>query len=262
MDFRPPAPLTFSVGNVKEKWKKWKQELENYLLATEKDAKPDKTKIAILLNLLGSEGLEIFNTFRFEPPENKEKYEEVLKSFEDYCSPRQNVVYERYKFFSCSQQEGQTIECYVTQLKTLASTCEFAEQENGLIRDRIVLGIRDRSLTERLLRESNLGLEKAIEIVRAAETSKEQLRNMKDDPATVNSVKKYRKQQHQSKQSVPPKLSSQQKQSALEYDCKKCGRRHKYRDCPAFGKTCAKCKVKNHFAARCPKNIYEVGNTK
>ncbi|KFM68019.1 hypothetical protein X975_02455, partial [Stegodyphus mimosarum] len=70
MDFRPPAPLTFSVGNVKEKWK---QELENYLLATEKDAKPDKTKIAILLNLLGTKGLEIYNTFRFEPPENKEK---------------------------------------------------------------------------------------------------------------------------------------------------------------------------------------------
>ncbi|GFX70286.1 uncharacterized protein TNCV_4617231 [Trichonephila clavipes] len=109
--FRPPAPLQFSLGNAEEKWRKWRQELENYLLATEKDDRTDKIKIAILLNLLGSEGLE-----------------------------------------------GQTIEAYVTQLKTLASTCEIAEQENGLIRDLIVLGIKDSGLQERLLRENNLSV--------------------------------------------------------------------------------------------------------
>ncbi|GBN54720.1 Retrovirus-related Pol polyprotein from transposon 17.6 [Araneus ventricosus] len=180
---------------MKEKWRKWGQELENYLLATEKDERADKIKIAILLNLLGSEGLEIFNTFKFEPPLSQKNYSEVLKKFEEYCSLRQNVVYERYKFFSCVQQEGQAIECYVTQLKTLTPTCEFEEQENVLIRDRIVLGIRDSGLKERLLRESGLGLEKAIEIVRTAETSREQLRSMKEETvATVNSVKRNRRQ--------------------------------------------------------------------
>ncbi|GBN53217.1 hypothetical protein AVEN_22342-1 [Araneus ventricosus] len=247
--FRPPAPLKFSIGNVKEKWRKWRQELENYLLATEKDERADKIKIAILLNLLGSEGLEIFNTFKFEPPESQKNYSEVLKKFEEYCSPRQNVVYERYKLFSCVQQEGQAIECYVTQLKTLASTCEFDEQENGLIRDRIVLGIRDNGLKERLLRESGLGLEKAIEIVRAAETSREQLRSMKEETAaTVNSVKRNRRQ-------------NQPKQSSQDYECKKCGRKHKPRECPAYGKVCTKCNKKNHFAVKCfqnSKNIHEM----
>ncbi|GFT59523.1 uncharacterized protein TNCV_3406281 [Trichonephila clavipes] len=115
--FRAPALLQFSLGNVKEKWR---QELENYLLATEKDDRRDKIKVAILLNLLSSEALEIYNTFKLESKAN----------------------------FS----DGQTIETYVTQLKTLASTCEFAEQENGLIRDRIVQGIKDSGLQERLLR--------------------------------------------------------------------------------------------------------------
>ncbi|GFV06189.1 transposon Ty3-G Gag-Pol polyprotein [Trichonephila clavipes] len=64
-DFRPPAPLQFSLGNVKEKWRKWRQELDNYPLATEKDDRTDKINIAILLNLLGSEGLEIYNTFKY-----------------------------------------------------------------------------------------------------------------------------------------------------------------------------------------------------
>ncbi|GBO42922.1 hypothetical protein AVEN_170139-1, partial [Araneus ventricosus] len=146
-------------------------------------------------------------------------------------------------------QEGQAIECYVTQLKTLASTCEYEEQENGLIRDRIVLGIRDSGLKERLLRESGLGLEKAIEIVRAAETSREQLRSMKEETAaTVNSVKRNRRQ-------------NQPKQSSKDYECKKCGRKHKPRECPAYGKVCTKCNKKNHFAVKCfqnSKNIHEM----
>lgn len=242
--FRPPAPLNFSIGNVKEKWKKWRQELENYLLATEKDERADKIKIAILLNLLGNEGMQIFNTLTFEPPESKDKFSDVLKKFEEYCSPRQNVVYERYKFFSCVQLEGQTIECYVTQLKTLASTCEFADQESGLIRDRIVIGIRDSGLKERLLRESGLELQKAIEIVRAAETSREQIRHMKEGTAAtaVNSIKKPRKQQ----------------QSSQEYECRKCGRKHRPRECPAYGKVCTKCNKRNHFAIRCFQNSKKI----
>ncbi|GFW20261.1 transposon Tf2-9 polyprotein [Trichonephila clavipes] len=146
-------------------------------------------------------------------------------------------------FFSCVQLEGPTIETYVTQLKTLASTCEFAEQENGLIRDRIVPGIKDSGLQERLLRENNLNIEKAIEIIRAAEASREQIRNMKYHSATINFVKKN------------------QNKPKTQYNCKKCGRKHKPRECPAFGKICAKCKKKNHFAAKCfqsTKNIHEM----
>ncbi|GBM63219.1 Uncharacterized protein K02A2.6 [Araneus ventricosus] len=40
---------------------------------------------------------------------------------------------------------------------------------------------------------------------------------------------------------------------------KKCGRNHKKGDCPAYGKTCSKCKEKNHFAVGCrKKNIQEL----
>ncbi|GFV19485.1 transposon Ty3-G Gag-Pol polyprotein [Trichonephila clavipes] len=192
---RLPAPLQFSLGNVTKRRRKWKQELENYLLAKEKDERADKIKIAFLLNLLGSEGLEIYNTIKFESPESKANFSEVLQKFEEYCSPRQ---------------------------KTLASTCEFAEQENGLIRDRIVLGIKDNGLQERLLRENNLSLEKAIEIVRTAEASREQIQNMKYDTAMVNFVKEN------------------QNKPKTHYDCKKCGRKHKPQECPAFRKICAK----------------------
>ncbi|GBO44778.1 hypothetical protein AVEN_129410-1 [Araneus ventricosus] len=72
---------------------------------------------------------------------------------------------------------------------------------------------------------------------------------MKEEtPATVNSVKRNRRQ-------------NQPKQSLQEYECKKCGRKHKPRECPAYGKVCTKCNKKNHFAAKCfqnSKNIHEM----
>ncbi|GFV98599.1 uncharacterized protein TNCV_1452851 [Trichonephila clavipes] len=73
---------------------------------------------------------------------------------------------------------GSRTDLHVQSLTTLASTCEFAEQENGLILDRIVQGIKDCGLQERLLQENNLNIQNAIEIVRVAEASREQIRNM------------------------------------------------------------------------------------
>ncbi|GFU74978.1 transposon Tf2-9 polyprotein [Trichonephila clavipes] len=236
----PGLSLNNDLNNFNGKWRKWRQELENYLLATEKGDRTDKITIAILLNLLGSGGLEIYNNLKLELKVN---FSEVLQKFKEYNSPRQNIVYERYKFFSCVQLVSQAIKTYVTQLKTLAFTCEFSEKENGLIRDRIVLGIKDSGLQERLLRENNLNIQNLIEIVRAAEASREQIRDMKYDTATVNFVKEN------------------QNKPKTQHNFKKCGRKHKPRECPAFGKICAKCKKKNHFAATCfqsTKNIHEM----
>lgn len=37
-------------------------------------------------------------------------------------------------------------------------------------------------------------------------------------------------------------------------NCTKCGKNHKLNECPAFGKICAKCSKKNHFAVVCKSN--------
>ena len=178
--FRPPGEMNFSTGNVAENWTRWYQKFMNFLIATEKSAKDDSTKIAILLNLLGDEGVSIFNTFKFDDETNSKKFDKVIDKFKEHCVPRKNVVFERYKFFSCTQLEGQTVDVYLTQLKTLASSCEFGEQEDSLIRDRIVLGLHDKSLQERLLREPQLSLQKATDFVRASEASREQIKTIKD----------------------------------------------------------------------------------
>lgn len=39
--------------------------------------------------------------------------------------------------------------------------------------------------------------------------------------------------------------------SSKEYDCKKCGYKHKARQCPAFNKPCMNCGLNGHFKVGC-----------
>ena len=57
------------------------------------------------------------------------------------------------------------------------------------MRDRLVLGIKDDKVRERLLRTDGLTLKKAVEIVKAAEQIQQQVKLMSGHELLVNSIK-------------------------------------------------------------------------
>ena len=71
-------------------------------------------------------------------------------------------AYLRNKFFQCGQREGETIDQYEIDLKLLAKDCEFGNLTELLIRDRIVFGITNEGLKEKLLCTSDIDLAKAL----------------------------------------------------------------------------------------------------
>jgi len=64
-------------------------------------------------------------------------------------------------FNTRNQLVGENI---VTNLQTKACTCKFAEQKESLIRDCIICGIICDKTYSKLLKESNLTLQKALDI--------------------------------------------------------------------------------------------------
>lgn len=72
------------------------------------------------------------------------------------------------------QQNTKSVDQYVTQLKSLANSCEFGNLKDSLIRNRLICGIKNSHVREKLLQDNDLNLQKAIEICRAAEVSSEQ----------------------------------------------------------------------------------------
>ena len=61
----------------------------------------------------------------------------------------------------------------MTDLKLLASTCNFGMLHDSLIRIRIICGIRNSTLCEELLKVVDLDLDKCLHACRVSELSKE-----------------------------------------------------------------------------------------
>ena len=78
--------------------------------------------------------------------------------FSEYFIPKQNKIFERYVFNSRSQKADESFDQFLTALRKLSATCEFAPFEDEMLRDRIVTGLRDHGHRERLLGESTLAI--------------------------------------------------------------------------------------------------------
>ena len=98
---------------------------------------------------------------------------------------KRNIIFERAKFNLRSHQDGESVDNFITDLCCLAEYCEFGTLRGDRIRDRIVVGINDKKLSEQLQLDSKLTLEKAITKTRQSETVKKQqtfLQETKSDP--------------------------------------------------------------------------------
>jgi hypothetical protein len=60
----------------------------------------------------------------------------------------------------------------------MANTCQFEALEDSLIRDRIIVGIRDEPTRRRLLQQKKLTLSEAIDACKASEATSRRLRVM------------------------------------------------------------------------------------
>ncbi|XP_042147584.1 centrosomal protein of 83 kDa-like [Ixodes scapularis] len=152
------------------------------------------------------------------------------------------------------QKPEQTIDEFVTELKLQAQKCDYGAQENRLIGDRIIIGIRDVALRERLLREPSLTLDKIISTCKAAEISKKHMNDIQktEDEVRVDGLYRqpssFRAAQRSYRLSGPQKDQSSNRQ---QISCSRCGTYHQPRNCPAYGKHCLSCGNYGHFFRMC-----------
>ena len=90
-------------------------------------------KTSRLLTAIGEKGKEAYYTFTFTDETEAMEYSTVLQKFDAYMSPKKNITYMRYRFFSCKQLEGQSIDNFAAELKSRTRHCEFDTLRNSLI---------------------------------------------------------------------------------------------------------------------------------
>lgn len=189
--------------------------------------------------------------------EEKGQIDTLYTKYEAYVKPKSNKVFARYKFQCRSQQDSESAEHFITELKTLVKDCGY-EKSDEMVRDRIVCGTKHSKVKSKLLSEgSDLSLEKAIDIARSFEINQRQLSDMssssKEDP-NINALRKSKPYKPRKPESQPVKPKQDFKPSAKpkQKTCTRCGYNHTgQQKCHALGKTCTKCKRKNHLAKMC-----------
>ena len=229
---RPP-PLLSLQDNMGESWKRFKTIWANYTLLSGLHDMPREIQVAQLENCLADDALKTLEGFDFPTGEDEMTVQEMMMAFERYAIGEIHETLERYKFGKRQQQEGESMDKFLADLRILMKTCQYCPRcEPSILRDRIILGIRSNDIREDLLKVRHLSLDKCIDICKASETAASHSDALVPD--NVNRV-----------------LDGKQRDDTKE--CKFCSFNHpmKKEKCPAWGKVCNKCGKMNHFESKC-----------
>ena len=254
---KPPLPLVLGA-NIADNWRLFKQKWDNYAILTNLNKQAKEYQVALLLHTLGDDALIVYNGFDLPGDLTCDK---IIKLFDNYAIGETNESYERFVFNNRSQKENENFETFLTAIRTLIKTCNYCDTcLPSILRDRIVVGIRDTMTQNTLLKERKLTLDSAISIGKAAELAAAQSTIL--NPTSVNRVKDSvslqsatsRKPARNSGSRPTAGPSSYRKQPSTARECKFCGQCHvlKKECCPAWGKQCQHCAGNNHFAKKCP----------
>ena len=122
--------------------------------------------------------------------DDKKKYDVVKAKFERHFIKRRNKIYERAKFNQRRQLPGESVDDFITSLYGLVEYCEYGELCEEMIRDRIVVGLQDASLSEKLQLDPELTLQNAITKVQQYETVKKQQATVRGETTSVDGLSK------------------------------------------------------------------------
>lgn len=236
-----PPPLSMEMkGDIATNWETFKDSWENYAIATELTKKPPNVIVATLLTVMGNECFKVYKNLPLTE-EEKKSAETILEKLTEEFQSKRNIIYERYLFNSITQEANETFDRFLNRLRERSTTCKFAALESEMLRDRIVIGVTSDDTRERLLREKDLDLDKAINICRTSEMATKQLQSMHTTTETVQFAR--------TKPSKPKTTSKPDR--ARNNTCKYCGDTHPRGNCKAYGQTCAYCNKRNHLAKVC-----------
>ena len=250
-----PLPTRFdgvNVPNQAECWIWWSRRFEHYRIASGLKIKPEHKQVSTILYAMGDCADGILPTLCLD--ETKATYDEVCTVLNGYLDVRRNLIVQRAHFNKWHQLAGKSVDTFIQDLYRLAEDCEYGSLKDGLIRDRIVVGIVGDSLSDRLQAKADLTLEMAVQMSRQLEARKQNkdlirgsaISEMAINPTRMDLVEPHKRD---SKSAKKPENKTQPKP---ERKCMWCGgQKHKRQSCPAKDVACNSCHKRGHFQDVC-----------
>ena len=251
------------------------EDIESYLerlqeYFTAYDIKDDEDNAAkrraILLTSIGSNCFRVLKDLAFPDAPNTKAFDQLATLLREHFKPTRLKIAERYRFHSAVQQKGQSIADFVRELKKLAGTCEFTnEQLNDNLGDRFICGLRSQHVKQKLL-SKNFTFQEAVNEAIAQEAASKDVKDIADshggetsasgDSGGVNDVTRDNRKSRGrfSKRGKGHARDGKSGQSAGDKKrCFRCGlTNHTQNNCRYKGAECFKCHKTGHLQSECP----------
>ena len=223
-----------SIGTfdgAREDWTSYSERLEQYFVGNNVTAAEKKR--AILLSVCGAATYQLIRNIVAPEKPTERTFEQLVELVRRHHNPKPSVIMQRFKFNTCSRQQGQSVATFVAELRHLTEHCEFGDSMEDMLRDRLVCGVNDSRIQRRLLSEPSLTFKKTLELARAFESAEKNARDL---------------QVMRSGGAALPVLQLRTKQ---EDPCYHCGGKHAAADCRYKNMDCHNCGKRGHLARMC-----------
>ena len=171
-----PSPMELR-GDLTTNWQFFKEQWEDYITATKSARKDESIKAALLRTVMRRDCLKMLKSLNLSSTESQGS-KACLEALENYFKPAKNEIYEKFKFYTCHQGPNELIDQRLTRLRHLSQSCNFGATLDSMLRDRLILGTRDKKAQTHLFREKNVDLNIAINCLRASELAEQQLKKI------------------------------------------------------------------------------------
>ncbi|XP_054707489.1 uncharacterized protein K02A2.6-like [Uloborus diversus] len=159
---------------------------------------------------------------------------------------------ERFRFYKRNQLEGENITTYCAELQKLSMNCNFGDNLSTMLRDKLVMGLRNENIQKKLLAQDNLTYAKAKEIAFAMESAQRDVHEIQNKMVSINKL--YSSEDKVAK-TVSNKLKKPEFQRKAAKSSRKCYRcdstLHLAHECKHKDTECRICQKKGHLAKVC-----------
>ena len=224
--------------STREDWTSYTERLAQYFVAN--DITDAGKKRAILLSACGPSTYQLIRNLASPTKPAEKSYDDLVKLISDHLHPTPTIACQRYNFNTRKQKEGESIAEYVAELRRIAEHCNYDAMLEEMLRDKLMCGVRDRRMRQKLLAEKDLTFKKAFELTQAIEM------------AERNSAKLQDEQPHKPAAHVLKVRDRQPKRPTAQNSCYRCGgTNHHHSKCRFKDYECRHCKKRGHLARVC-----------
>ena len=145
--FRVQLPEEFDFRR-QEEWLKWSRRFERFRQSSGLVKEKEESQINKLIFPLGDQEDDILTSIKLTM--TQKQYHTVKTKLDEHFVVRRNVTFKRAKFSRSRQEDRETVDTFIRALHALAEYCNYGTLKDGMIRDRIVVGLQDQKLSEKI----------------------------------------------------------------------------------------------------------------